>query len=67
MQNGQLITRWMTWLTIAQPHRSVGGGTVESVRQVQDPTPYTVEITPALAQLTQATRAGRDPVVKSVK
>jgi nicotinate phosphoribosyltransferase len=56
MQQGQLITPLDDLSAIAQRTARSVAALSPPVRQVQDPTPYTVEITPALAQLTQTTR-----------
>ena len=63
MQAGQRLTPLETLSDIAQrTARSVALLSSE-VRQVQDPGAYTVEITPALDQLTQATRQQPPSVV----
>jgi nicotinate phosphoribosyltransferase len=56
MQQGQLMAPLDDLSAIAQRTARSVAALSPAVRQVQDPTPYTVEITPALAQLTQATR-----------
>jgi nicotinate phosphoribosyltransferase len=56
MQQGQLMAPLDDLPAIAQRTARSVAALSPPVRQVQDPTPYTVEITPALAQLTQATR-----------
>ncbi|RZM75705.1 nicotinate phosphoribosyltransferase [Leptolyngbya iicbica] len=56
MQQGQLITPLEDLPAIAQRTAQSVASLSPAVRQVQDPGPYTVETTPALAQLTQATR-----------
>jgi nicotinate phosphoribosyltransferase len=67
MQNGQLITELDGVADIARRTAQSVAALSESVRQVTNPSPYNVEITPELAALTTATQRGEVSVVKSVK
>jgi hypothetical protein len=53
MQNGDLIVELPSLQEISQRTAQSVASLSESVRTVRDPSPYNVEITPELDQLTQ--------------